>query len=135
MSRSEGTRSAAKRAVALQYGPNDAAPVIVASGMGYLAEKIVEVASESGVPVYEDNSLATMLSQLALGQEIRRLYQVFDTALKEKEKFVLKMRYGLFGCREHTQREIAAQMGISRSYVSRIEKKALGKLREKFEQG
>lgn len=65
---------------------------------------------------------------VALGQEIRRLYQVFDTALKEKEKFVLKMRYGLFGCREHTQREIAAQMGISRSYVSRIEKAALEKL-------
>ena len=46
------------------------APVVVASGMGYLAEKIVEVASESGVPVYEDTSLATMLSQLSLGQEI-----------------------------------------------------------------
>ena len=60
----------AGRAVALSYGPNDTAPVVVASGMGYLAEKIVEVASENGVPVYEDNSLATMLSQLSLGQEI-----------------------------------------------------------------
>ncbi len=70
MSRSDGTRGAAKKAVALQYGPGDAAPVIVASGMGYMAEKIVEVASENGVPVYEDNSLATMLSQLSLGQEI-----------------------------------------------------------------
>ena len=38
--------------------------------MGYMAEKIVEVAAESGVPIYEDNSLATMLSQLSLGQEI-----------------------------------------------------------------
>ena len=44
--------------------------------MGYLAEKIVEVAADSGVPVYEDNSLATMLSQLELGQEIPpSLYQ------------------------------------------------------------
>jgi flagellar biosynthesis protein len=58
------------RAVALQYGPNDAAPVVVASGMGYLAEKIVGVAQENGVPVYEDNSLATILSRLSLGQEI-----------------------------------------------------------------
>ena len=75
MSRSEGT-TRAKKAVALQYGPGDTAPVIVASGMGYMAEKIVEVASDSGVPVYEDNSLATMLSQLALGQEIPdALYQ------------------------------------------------------------
>ena len=65
-----------KRAVALQYGPDDAAPVVVASGMGYLAEKIVDVAQENGVPVYEDDSLATVLTQLNLGQEIPpELYQ------------------------------------------------------------
>lgn len=63
-------RPAAKRAVALQYGVSDQAPVVVASGMGYLAEKIVDVAGETGVPIYEDNSLATILSQLNLGQEI-----------------------------------------------------------------
>ena len=63
-------RPAAKRAVALQYGVMDQAPVVVAAGMGYLAERIVNVAGESGVPVYEDNSLATMLSQLQLGQQI-----------------------------------------------------------------
>ena len=57
-------------AVALRYEGGSGAPVVVASGMGSLAEKIVEVASENGVPVYEDNSLATMLSQLSLGQEI-----------------------------------------------------------------
>lgn len=60
----------AGRAVALQYGPGAGAPVIVASGMGHLAEKIVEVAVENGVPVYEDNSLATMLSQMELGREV-----------------------------------------------------------------
>ena len=60
---------ATNRAVALRYD-GEGAPVVVASGMGYLAERMVEVASESGVPVYEDNSLATMLSQLSLGQEI-----------------------------------------------------------------
>ena len=59
-----------RSAVALRYEGGSGAPVVVASGMGYLAEKIVEVAAESGVPVYEDNSLATMLSQLSLGQEI-----------------------------------------------------------------
>lgn len=65
-----------KRAVALQYGADDTAPVVVASGMGYLAEKIVDVASEHGVPVYEDDSLATILSQLKLGQEVpEELYQ------------------------------------------------------------
>ena len=58
------------RAVALRYDASGGAPVVVASGRGYRAEKIIEVAAESGVPVYEDNSLATMLSQLSLGQEI-----------------------------------------------------------------
>ncbi len=65
-----------RRAVALQYKDKNAAPVVVASGMGYLAERIVEVAADNGVPVYEDTSLATMLSQLQLGQEIPpALYQ------------------------------------------------------------
>lgn len=70
MSRYDSAPRSSGRAVALSYGAGDSAPVVVASGMGYLAEKIVEVAQENGVPVYEDNSLATMLSQLALGQEI-----------------------------------------------------------------
>ena len=75
MSRSEGT-TRAKKAVALQYGPGDTAPVIVASGRGYMAEKIVETAADCGVPIYEDNSLSTILTQLQLGQEIpESLYQ------------------------------------------------------------
>lgn len=75
MSRSEGT-TRAKKAVALQYGPGDTAPVIVASGMGYMAEKIVETAADCGVPIYEDNSLSTILTQLQLGQEVpESLYQ------------------------------------------------------------
>ena len=77
MSKSEGTgREPAKRAAALHYRPGDGAPVIVASGMGHLAEKIVEVATDNGVPVYEDTSLATVLSQMQLGREIpEELYQ------------------------------------------------------------
>lgn len=77
MSKSEGTgREPAKRAAALRYRPGDGAPVIVASGMGHLAEKIVEVATDNGVPVYEDTSLATVLSQMQLDREIpEELYQ------------------------------------------------------------
>lgn len=70
MSRRDSSQVPSGRAVALRYDGGDGAPVVVASGMGYLAEKIVEVAAENGVPVYEDNSLTTMLSQLSLGQEI-----------------------------------------------------------------
>ena len=76
MSKYDTPKRPSGRAVALSYGDDNNAPVVVASGMGYLAEKIVEVATENGVPVYEDNSLATMLSQLSLGQEIPdSLYQ------------------------------------------------------------
>ena len=72
----DGRRNPSKKAVALQYEAGDGAPVIVASGMGYMAEKIVEVAADSGVPIYEDNSLATILTQLKLRQEVpEELYQ------------------------------------------------------------
>ena len=76
MSKYDGGRGAAKKAVALRYGENDTAPVVVASGMGYMSENRVEVAADGGVPIYEDNSLATVLTQLQLGQEIpENLYQ------------------------------------------------------------
>lgn len=66
-----------QKAVALTYDENkQASPIIVASGIGYMAEKMIEIAKENGVPVYEDNSLATMLTQLELGAEIpEELYQ------------------------------------------------------------
>ena len=65
-----------QKAVALQYSPEkDTAPVIVASGMGYMAEKITEAARKSGVPGEED-SLATLLSRLQLGAAVpEELYQ------------------------------------------------------------
>lgn len=73
------------------------------------------------------------IDQLILHQDIKELYQAFDQKLTENEKQVISMRYGLFKGKEHTQREVAGVLGISRSYVSRIEKKAIGKLREEFE--
>ena len=59
-----------------------------------------------------------------------RLYAAVDRVLTPREKEILTWRYGLGGRRPETQREIAARCGISRSYVSRIEKKALAKLQE-----
>ena len=69
---------------------------------------------------------------MILSQDIRRLYEACDDCLKDSEKTVISLRYGLYGGKEHTQREIAAVLGISRSYVSRIEKRAIEKLREAF---
>ena len=65
------------------------------------------------------------IDQLILDQDIKELYQAFDQKLTENEKQVISMRYGLFKGKEHTQREVAGVLGISRSYVSRIEKKAI----------
>ena len=76
-----------------------------------------------------------VLEELILDQDIQELYEAYQSCLKGQEKEVIGMRYGLFGREPRTQREIASVLGISRSYVSRIEKKALGKLREKFGQG
>ena len=70
--------------------------------------------------------------KVELGEDIRRLYQKVESELSPRERTVLKMRYGLYNEEEYTQREIAGQLGISRSYVSRIEKSAIEKLREFF---
>ena len=60
--------------------------------------------------------------------QVKRLYSILDTCLQEREKKIIEMRYGLLDGRPKTQREIAVILGISRSYVSRIEKRALKKL-------
>ena len=73
-----------------------------------------------------------VLDSIILEQDIKELYQAYETCLKDNEKTVLRMRYGLFGGKEYTQREIAEELGISRSYVSRIEKKAIEKMRKVF---
>ena len=66
--------------------------------------------------------------QVGLKMQIRKLQDVLLRVLHGREKVVIEMRYGLAGKDELTQREIANELGISRSYVSRIEKKALNKL-------
>ena len=73
--------------------------------------------------------------KVELGEDIRRLYQTVESELSPRERTVLKMRYGLYNEEEYTQREIAGQLGISRSYVSRIEKSAIEKLRKHFQMG
>ena len=60
-----------KRAAAISYDPGDAeVPVLAAFGEGFVAEKIVSIAKESGVPVMPDPSLASMLSKISVGDEI-----------------------------------------------------------------
>ena len=74
-------------------------------------------------------------------ENIEKLYGYIEKNLTEREKLIIRLRYGVSegkGTPEHpeiTQREIAKQLGISRSYVSRIEKKALQKLRRAYDYG
>jgi RNA polymerase sporulation-specific sigma factor len=68
---------------------------------------------------------------LSLKLEIQKLYRAMDLVLTHREKEIVYLRYGLGHClMPRTQREIAESLGISRSYVSRIEKKALSRLRD-----
>ena len=72
-------------------------------------------------------------TKIALKDDIAVLYEKVASELSPRERLVLKMRYGLYHGEEYTQREIAEQIGISRSYVSRIEKRAIEKLRAFFD--
>lgn len=73
-----------------------------------------------------------VLEKMILEQDVRELYQAYRVCLNDNEKQVLRMRYGLFGGKEYTQREIAQAMGLSRSYISRIEKRGLEKIRKEM---
>ena len=65
-------------------------------------------------------------------EDTKKLYELFEKILTKREKEVLRLRYGLYGNKEYTQREVADYLGISRSYISRIEKTAIEKLRSCF---
>ena len=73
-----------------------------------------------------------VVKNYSLKQDIRYLYQLLPRILSAREQEIVTLRYGLYGKEELTQREIAKRLNISRSYVSRIEKNALLKLREFF---
>ena len=79
-----------------------------------------------------ESSERDAFSRVCLKEDSRKLYALLRKILTERERTVLVMRYGLYNGREYTQREVAAKLGISRSYISRIEKNALLKLREYF---
>lgn len=73
-----------------------------------------------------------VVEQLDLKENIEKLKNAIEEVLNDREKIIIKMRYGYMGCNEKTQKEISEILGISRSYVSRIEKQALKKLQEKI---
>lgn len=79
---------------------------------------------DDGVDIHE---------QVELTIRSKQLYRFLDSALDERETEIIIYRYGLYGSAPHTQNETAEKLGISRSYVSRIEKKALQKLKKMYD--
>lgn len=75
----------------------------------------------------DERSVAEDIEEKLRAEE---LYKAIEKCLDRREKEIIYLRYGLFGKKAYTQREVAEKLGISRSYVSRIEKKALEELRE-----
>ena len=80
--------------------------------------------------VAEDGDL---LEKISTREQLRQLRDAIETALTDQEREVVQLRYGLTGQPPMRQREVAEATGISRSYISRIEKKALQKLRKVIE--
>lgn len=80
--------------------------------------------------VSEDEDL---LEQVSARESLRKLRDAIDIVLTDQERQVILLRYGLQGHTPQRQREVAKTCGISRSYVSRIEKRALEKLRQALE--
>ena len=81
------------------------------------------------VVVSEDEDVVELLEQ---DRKVRRLNEIIPQTLSGRELFIIINRYGLYGKKTMTQREIARKLGISRSYISRIEKRAIEKLRQAF---
>ena len=81
-----------------------------------------------------EHEQADITEQMALYENTKKLAKLLGEVLTDRERQIICLRYGLLTGKEVTQREIGELLHISRSYVSRIEKKALNKLREKFEE-
>ena len=81
-----------------------------------------------------ENDDKTIEEIVDLKMKIKKLYNKIKEVLKDREKTIIELRFGVNGQKPKTQNEIASSMGISRSYVSRIETKAINKLSKEFKE-
>lgn len=99
---------------------------------------LIETGSDGGGALMLQDVVAgdeDLLEELHAREYARRLRSAVERCLTDQEREVICLRYGLFGADPSRQREVAQKLGISRSYVSRIEKRALEKLRAALESG
>lgn len=102
----------------------------------YLNDSIGKDKDDNVVTLQEvlENDERSVEDSVDLKFKIKMLYEKMKNVLKDRERTILELRFGLGGHKPKTQIEIAEQMGISRSYVSRIETKAIGKLAKEFKE-
>lgn len=102
----------------------------------YLNEPIGKDKDDNVVTLQEvlENDDRNIEDVVDLKMKIKKLYNKLGEVLKDREKTIIELRFGLDGHKPKTQHEIAEMMGISRSYVSRIETKAIGKLSKEFKE-
>lgn len=81
-----------------------------------------------------ENDDRSIEEEIDLKLKTKKLFQKMKEVLKEREQIILELRFGLNGKSPKTQNEIANSLGISRSYVSRIETKAIHKLSKEFQE-
>ena len=81
-----------------------------------------------------ENNERNIEDEVDIKIKIKKLYEKMKIVLKNREKTIIELRFGLNGDKPKTQNEIAKMMGISRSYVSRIETKAIGKLSKEIQE-
>lgn len=81
-----------------------------------------------------ENDSISIEEQIDLKLKIKKLYEKISRILKDREKTIIELRFGLNGKEPKTQNEVAKMLGISRSYVSRIETKAVGKLAKEIKE-
>lgn len=109
----------------------------------YTKKSMNDVSINEPIDVDRDGNALTLLDTVADTRDIHeevdtlmrseQLYSFIETALDPRELEIITHRYGLFGNEPLTQREVAERLNISRSYVSRIEKRALETLRHMYE--
>ncbi len=102
----------------------------------YLNEPIGRDKDDNEVTLQEilENDDKNIEDIVDLKFKIKKLYDKMKKILKEREKLIIELRFGLNGNKPKTQKEIAKMMNISRSYVSRIETKAIGKLSKELQE-
>ncbi len=102
----------------------------------YSLDEVLSVDSEGNEMILSDiigSNEPLALTKLSEEEDLRNLYYALDK-LNKREKEIIIMRYGLYGVEPLTQKEVADKMGISQSYISRLEKRIIEKMRQDIEQ-